>query len=527
MDQAIPLRGPVVRLGRAATEDVQLLDPRVSRRHALLEEVAGGWRLVDQGSSDGTRVNGLRLAAGEARYLRDGDVLELGRSRLRYEAGRLWVPQGTRLGAGGASPVSQGSPGLIWLGAGLVVALLLWLNTPGTAPPNQGPRVNTWATQRAVEATLTAQAPTLPVPTTDTPAPSPTVRPTRTPRPPTQRPIVVGPTLTAAPNEPSRTPIAFPTDIPHGIPAGERLVLADYFAWYDNWDLCNVSGGDRPAEPYHSDDSGAIRRQVKQALGAGIDGFTLHWVGQGDRTDGNFAKLLQQSRGTRFASTVVVEQHFFQGRRSLDDVAAALRYLMDRYAGDPNFLRWGGRPVLFFVDMDRIDGANGIAAARDAWAEVRRRVDPGRQAIWIAEGDNSALPYLDVFDGLYTYRVVHRGMPSAYQQLPRNAQQLRAKASAQGRRLLWVATIMPGWDDERSTCMTDVRKPAPPFKRDRENGAFYRANFETALGSAPDILYVNSFNEWVEGHYIEPSAQFGDLYLRLTGDFAARFKQGS
>ncbi|MFI0608293.1 MAG: glycoside hydrolase family 99-like domain-containing protein [Anaerolineae bacterium] len=62
---------------------------------------------------------------------------------------------------------------------------------------------------------------------------------------------------------------------------------------------------------------------------------------------------------------------------------------------------------------------------------------------------------------------------------------------------------MPGWDDERSTCMADVSKPAP------------------------DILYVNSFNEWVEGHHIEPSAQFGDLYLRLTGDFAARFKQGS
>ncbi len=520
MDQPIPLRGPVVRLGRAASEDVQLSDPRVSRRHAVLEEGGGGWRLVDQGSRHGTRVNGQAVAAGAARYLQDGDVLELGNARLRYAGGQLWVPAGTLLGAAAAG-APPGSPGLIWLGAGLVIALLLWLQTPAAAPP-QRPEVNTWATQRAVEAALTAQAPTLQPPITDTPAPRPTVRPTRKPGPTTVKPTAGGPTVPPAPEEPSRTPIAFPPDIP----AGERLVLADYFAWYDNWDLCNVSGGDRPAEPYHSDDAGAIRRQVQQALGAGIDGFTLHWVGQGDRTDSNFARLLQQSRGTRFASTVVVEQHFFQGRKSLDEVAGALRYLMDRYAGDSNFLRWGGRPVLFFVDMDRIDGSNGITAARDAWAEVRRRVDPNREAIWIAEGDNSALPYLDVFDGLYTYRVVHRGMPSAYQKLPRYAQQLRAKANAQGRRLLWVATIMPGWDDERSTCMADVRKPAPPFKRDRENGAFYRATFETALGTAPDILYVNSFNEWVEGHYIEPSALFGDLYLRLTGDFAARFKQG-
>ncbi|MFI0608294.1 MAG: FHA domain-containing protein [Anaerolineae bacterium] len=308
MDQSIPLKGPVVRLGRAATEDVQLLDSRVSRRHALLEEVAGGWRLVDQGSSDGTRVNGLRLTAGEAHYLRDGDVLELGHSRLRYEGGRLWVPQGTRSAGGAASPGTPASSGLVWLGAGLVVALLLWLNRPGAAPPNQGPRVNAWATQRAVEATLTAQAPALPAPSTDTPAPSPTVRPTRTPRPPTPRPpIAGGPTLTTAPGEPSRTPIAFPSGTQPFVPS-ERLVLANHFAWHDNWD-----------------------------------------------------------KG--LASTVVVEQHFFQGRRSLDEVATALRYL-------------------------------------------------------------------DVFDGLYTYRVVHRVMPSAYQKLPRYAQQLRAKANTLGRRLL-------------------------------------------------------------------------------------------
>ncbi|HRA21712.1 MAG TPA: glycoside hydrolase family 99-like domain-containing protein [Anaerolineae bacterium] len=358
--------------------------------------------------------------------------------------------------------------------------------------------------------------------------PIPTRPPTRRPRPTaTTGQTVAGPTArppaTADGPGPTVTAITFP---PGPLPAGGQLVLADYFAWFDDWDKCNVSAGDRPAEPYHSDDSNVIRRQVEQARNAGIDGFTLHWVGRGDRTDANFGRLLEASRGTAFRSTVVVEQHFFRGAKSVDEVAEALRYVMDTYGGHPSFLRYGDRRVLFFVDMDRIAGNNGNrAGAAAAWAEVRRRVDPRREAVWIAEGDNSAMPYLDVFDGLYTYRVVHKGMPLAYQKLPRYAQELRTKAKAVGRRLLWVATIMPGWDDLRSSCIGDVRVPAPLFKRDRENGAFYRSTFQTALSTAPDILYVNSFNEWVEGHYIEPSAAYGDLYMNLTREFASQYKR--
>lgn len=73
----------VVTLGRLPECTVTLNDPNVSRRHA---EIRPGSELtiVDLGSTNGTKVNGLRIE-GE-RVLVDGDIISLGSSHLRFEA---------------------------------------------------------------------------------------------------------------------------------------------------------------------------------------------------------------------------------------------------------------------------------------------------------------------------------------------------------------------------------------------------------------------------------------------------------
>ena len=35
---------------------------------------------------------------------------------------------------------------------------------------------------------------------------------------------------------------------------------------------------------------------------------------------------------------------------------------------------------------------------------------------------------------------------------------------------------------------------------------------------------ITSFNEWLEGHQIEPSTSYGTLFLDLTRELAGRFK---
>ncbi len=91
---------------------------------------------------------------------------------------------------------------------------------------------------------------------------------------------------------------------------------------------------------------------------------------------------------------------------------------------------------------------------------------------------------------------------------------------------LWVGTAMPGWDDtQTATCGADAREAAPAFRRDPEGGAFYRRTWDAALRSRPDWVFISSFNEWAEGHYIEPSERYGDLFLGITRELSGRFKR--
>jgi adenylate cyclase len=76
--QRIPIRVPIVNLGRADYNDVMLSDDSVSTSHAKLQRREGVWVLVDLESTNGSFVDGERVR-GEApiapgALLRFGDV---------------------------------------------------------------------------------------------------------------------------------------------------------------------------------------------------------------------------------------------------------------------------------------------------------------------------------------------------------------------------------------------------------------------------------------------------------------------
>ncbi len=68
-------------VGRSFAADIELDDPTVSRRHAILVKDEAGVRVLDDRSESGVRVNGVATAGCT---LRDGDRIVLGRVQLRF-----------------------------------------------------------------------------------------------------------------------------------------------------------------------------------------------------------------------------------------------------------------------------------------------------------------------------------------------------------------------------------------------------------------------------------------------------------
>ncbi|HEY3353089.1 MAG TPA: FHA domain-containing protein [Polyangia bacterium] len=69
-------------LGRTDENNVIIVDPGVSRRHAHIAGSEGIYTVEDLGSSNGTRLNGDKLATPEV--LRDGDYIQIGETTMLF-----------------------------------------------------------------------------------------------------------------------------------------------------------------------------------------------------------------------------------------------------------------------------------------------------------------------------------------------------------------------------------------------------------------------------------------------------------
>ena len=81
--ERIPLTGQTVVIGRMPGCDVVLADANVSRRHAEIAPAGGGFVVRDLGSTNGTKVNALRIET--ERNLNGGDIVSVGNTHIRFE----------------------------------------------------------------------------------------------------------------------------------------------------------------------------------------------------------------------------------------------------------------------------------------------------------------------------------------------------------------------------------------------------------------------------------------------------------
>jgi hypothetical protein len=292
----------------------------------------------------------------------------------------------------------------------------------------------------------------------------------------------------------------------------ERLVLAFYYTWFDekSWGADRVP--DQPLAPYVSRDRATMARHIDQAKSAGIDAFVVSWYGprvEGNQTESNLRAILDEAatRGFRVAVDVEVTSPFLGGP---NDVEQALRTLLDTHAQHPAYLRAGGKPVIFFWRQQRYD--------LGTWAAIRAAVDPNHRSLWVEEGVD--VTPLSVFDGHHLYSVTWNPPTDLAYTAAKFARRVRDQAARLGAPKVYVATVMPGYDDRKTG-------RGNAFSVSREDGAYYDRSWKAAIDSAPDWIIITSFNEWPEGTYIEPSQAYGSRYLEKTAAWSAAFRSSA
>ncbi len=275
---------------------------------------------------------------------------------------------------------------------------------------------------------------------------------------------------------PTATSITMPSPSPTSAPLPSLtlpLRLAFYYPWFpEAW----TQAGFYPFTNYtptlgfyDSSSLPVIQQHIADMQYAGIQGGIASWWGQGTRTDGRIAALLSTAGNSGFKWTLYYEPES-QGNPDAAQIGSDLAYIAAHYAGDPNFLRLGGKPVIF-VYADPADDCTMVDR-------------------WKAGNTLGFYVVLKVFAG-YTTCV---NQPDSWHQYGP-----AVSFDQQGQH---AVSISPGYWKKGDA--------APLLARDLTR---WDQDIRSMVAANPDFQLITTWNEWGEGTFVESSVEFGRTYL--------------
>lgn len=195
IDEELAVPSPKTSIGSGAQNDLVIQDDSISKSHALLEFAMGAWRITDLESTNGTFVEGVRLAPHVPTPLQYGASVRFGGLRVQFRAAEGSDPEAAQEAYVPPEPptrVAERRPGFrlpLWI-ALLLLALVL----------AAGVAVFAWMQQSGEPAAAPAPVErTLPAAQSEPPA--------VTPAPPLDTGVVVAPAEgAAAPGAPDTAP---------------------------------------------------------------------------------------------------------------------------------------------------------------------------------------------------------------------------------------------------------------------------------------------------------------------------------
>jgi hypothetical protein len=309
-------------------------------------------------------------------------------------------------------------------------------------------------------------------------------------------------TLAAASPPPPDMPAASSPVSSAAPAAGVRpLVFAYYYIGYatSSWRRAKT---DLPTlGTYDSRDRTVIAQHLAWARAAGIDGLIVSWKHE-QRLDDALAILVDEASKVGM-KLILLYQGLDFDRLPLDPnvVASDLAWFVDTYGDDSPFDVFGLPTIVW-------SGTWGYTPSQ--LQLVRTAVGAPERALLLGSerSADAYAPRAQYFDGDAYYW--SSPDPLSTPRYQRRLDDLAAAVRADFGR--WIAPAAPGFD-ARLVGGTSI---VP-----RRDGATYRAAWDGAMATDPDVLGIISWNEFSENSQIEPSKTYGNAYLDITTQLVA------
>jgi dolichol-phosphate mannosyltransferase len=328
-------------------------------------------------------------------------------------------------------------------------------------------------------------------------------------------------------------------------PLSGPMVGAYYYLWWNNpthdpslregnWkDVSQV-----PSDGYYTDSPAYMIQHVHQMKAAGIDFAIVSYHGYDSQELLAFARVCRME-GMRFAVMMEVgavsvssgtpHSGYPLNSDSRDEILAMAHAIPAEVWHSPSWCRLEDRPLLFAYDAFFAIAARG--ETRDLnrtfagfWFSVRETLEKEHGPLFLVAGltgeQSRFNPAPDIlttgpFDSIFLYSPAFSWAANKNASMAENLNRWdtrQANLSGLDRSLGFpvVLSVMPAYDD------TVLRRGGFAVSPEFEGRLVYDRLWENALGHGPTIVAVTTWNEFFEGTAIEPSAQYGDLYLERT-----------
>jgi hypothetical protein len=312
----------------------------------------------------------------------------------------------------------------------------------------------------------------------------------------------------------------------------------------------------KPLQGYYDDNSpAAMDWQIKWALEHGINFFIFDWY----RCTGNdvlyfnlwpcSASFGRAADEAHTALGSALHQGFFGSRfqdrmnftimptvhlswNSLTDLENnLLPFWINRYFKRPNYLKVDGKPVLFLYGIEDIERVGGTAAITSIRSKVQQAGFPG--IIILGEANSYTLRDLTEetraknlgLDYIFQYNNYPWIADGVKRPRPTETEAIRAQIQAyqyllSNTPIPFVMAANPMWDRYYMAYNKYSNPSEPYFHISAVNYQQVLNNLELIAQQLPanqlgkKMILVNAWNEFLEGHYIAPTVQYGFDYLK-------------